>query len=283
MLTPRFSCADFTFPLLPHDKVLALIQLLGIEAVDLGVFEERSHHFPSQVRADVKGMAEAMRSNLEQKGLTAADVFVQTGPEPPVAAANDPDPTVRAENREILKAMVEYAALLGCSHVTGLPGVRHEDVDPQQDWSLAVEETAWRMETARSAGLTYAIEAHVGSILPDPETTLRFIEACPGITLTLDYGHFAYQGMSNESAHPLLAHASHFHARGGANGQLQSTMKENTIDYGAIVRGLAAADYTGYLCLEYVWIDWEGCNRTDNVSETLLLKAELERHIRELS
>jgi hypothetical protein len=26
------------------------------------------------------------------------------------------------------------------------------------------------------------------------------------------------------------------------------------------------------MCLEYVWIDWEGCNRTDNISETIILR-----------
>ncbi len=115
----------------------------------------------------------------------------------------------------------------------------------------------------------------MGSILPDPVTTLRFLREIPNLTLTLDYGHFIYQGMSNESAHPLLKHASHFHARGGAKGQLQSTVKDNTIDYQAVVEGLAAVDYEGYLSLEYVWIDWEGCNRTDNISETLLLRQQL--------
>ena len=283
LMNPKFSCADFTFPLLPHEKILALLQLLEIPAVDLGVFEGRSHHFPSSIVGDPEGSAKRMKTMLDQYGLEASDVFLQTGEDPPVAAANDPDPSIRESNRAVFEAMVTYTRELGCKHITGLPGVLHEGVDPDQDWELAVEETSWRKTTAEAAGLVYGIEAHVGSILPDPETTLRFIAACPEITLTLDYGHFIYQGMSSESAHPLLKHASHFHARGGAPGQLQSTMKDNTIDYEAIVRGLAEADYTGYLCLEYVWIDWEGCNRTDNISETLLLKQELEGYLKNLS
>lgn len=28
--------------------------------------------------------------------------------------------------------------------------------------------------------------------------------------------------------------------------------------------------------MEYVWVDWKGCNRTDNVSKTLLLRRALE-------
>ena len=163
-----------------------------------------------------------------------------------------------------------------------MPGVHHTDTPLDTDWTLAVEEAGWRVERARQSGMVYSIEAHVGSILPDPETTLRFLRDVPNLTLTLDYGHFIYQGMSNESVHPLLKHASHFHARGGAKGQLQSTVKDNTIDFQAVVEGLVAASYEGYLCLEYVWIDWEGCNRTDNISETLLLLQQLESYAKSL-
>jgi sugar phosphate isomerase/epimerase len=49
-------------------------------------------------------------------------------------------------------------------------------------------------------------------------------------------------------------------------------VQDNRIDFSAIVRGLREVDYAGYLCVEYVYVDWEGCNRTDNVSETLLLR-----------
>ena len=42
----ELACADFTFPLLPHDRVLALIAALEIPAVDIGLFEDRSHLQP---------------------------------------------------------------------------------------------------------------------------------------------------------------------------------------------------------------------------------------------
>ena len=277
-MTPKFSCADFTFPLLPHDKVLQLLNLLEFEAVDLGVFEGRSHQFPSKILEDPKKAAEALSGELEKNGLVVSDVFMQTGPEPPKAAVNDPDEAVRERNRELMQGMIQYASALGCKHITGLPGVRQPGTEDQVDWDLAIEETRWRMEQASEAGITYAIEAHVGSIVPYPDSTLKFLEAVPGLTLTLDYGHFIYQGMSNESAHPLLQYASHFHARGGAKGMLQSTVKDNTIDYESIMQRFSEQNYDGYLCLEYVWIDWEGCNRTDNLSETLLLRERLEEY-----
>ena len=272
----KFSCADFTFPLLPHSKVLQLIHLLGIEAVDLGIFEDRSHHYPSEIAKDPKAHAKRFLGELEQLRMSVADVFVQTGAEPSVAAANTPIGSIRDVNRETMRRMVEFTVALGCRHLTGLPGVRHADASEGDDWQRMCEEAARRVELCRDAGLTYAMEPHVGSITPDPESTLRMIKDVPGLTLTLDYGHFIYQGMSNESVHPLLPYASHFHARGGAKGQLQSTVKDNTIDFDEIVRRFKQAGYDGYTCLEYVYVDWAGCNRTDNVAETLQLRDKLQ-------
>ena len=30
--------------------------------------------------------------------------------------------------------------------------------------------------------------------------------------------------------------------------------------------------YSGLVVLEYVWVDWMGCNEVDNLSETILLR-----------
>ncbi len=267
----KFSCADFTFPLLPHAKVLNLINLLGIDAVDLGIFEDRSHHYPSQIANDPEGTGKKIAAELQKLDMQVADVFLQTGADPPVAAINTPDKAVRDRNRYLFMKTIDFAATLGCKHITGLPGVLHTGEKFIDDWQRACEETLWRVETAKVQNIVYAVEAHVGSILPDASTVLKFINNCPGITLTLDYGHFIYQGQTNESVHPLIPFASHFHARGGASGKLQTTVKENEIDFATIIPLLHASGYTGFVCMEYVYVDWEGCNKTDNVSETIQL------------
>ncbi len=267
----RLSCADFTFPLLPHEDVLALIRLLGLEGVDLGIFSGRSHWTPEMILPDVAAAAGRMKSSLTRHGLAAADVFLQTGPEPPLRAANDPDASTRATNRETFRGILDFTVHVGAKHLTGLPGVWHHGVDQATDWNLATDEARWRKAEASAAGIEYAVEPHVGSMTPDPESALRFAQET-GVTFTLDYGHFVYQGMAPHAADILLPHASHFHARGGADGQLQSTMKDNVIDFPAIHEALRARNYPGWICLEYVWVDWEGCNRTDNVSETIILR-----------
>ncbi|MBU3666746.1 MAG: sugar phosphate isomerase/epimerase [Chthoniobacterales bacterium] len=267
----KLSCADFTFPLLPHGDVLALIGLLGLNGVDLGVFKGRSHWPPEKILADIPAAMRSIKSSLDRRGLAVADVFLQTGEDPAVHAANDPDADIRAANREMFRGIVEFAVGIGAAHLTGLPGVWHRGTEKAADWQLAVSEAAWRKSHAAQNGIRFAVEAHVGSVCPDPESALRFVQEA-GVTLTLDYGHFVYQGMPPQAADILIPQASHFHARGGAKGQLQSTMKDSVIDFRAIRDALQQRGYPGWMCLEYVWIDWEGCNRTDNVSETIILR-----------
>lgn len=276
---PQFSCADFTFPLLAHDKVLALVRLLDFEAVDIGLLAERSHIQPKDVAANPAAAGAQLLARLQANGLHASDVFLQTGADPGLESPNDPDPAVRRRTREVFERVLEYCVAVGSRHMTGLPGVRHPESSERESLDLAAEEASWRAETAGRAGVSYAVEAHVGSVCPDPPSVLRFLERAKGVTLTLDYGHFIAEGLANEAVHSLLPFASHFHARGGCLGKLQVSVKENTIDFEAIVSGLRNNSYNGYICLEYVWADWQECNRTDNLSETILLR----EHLRNLS
>jgi sugar phosphate isomerase/epimerase len=94
----------------------------------------------------------------------------------------------------------------------------------------------------------------------------------PGLTLTLDYTHFTCQGIVDDEIEPLLAFASHFHARGACRGKLQASMKEDTIDYGRVLQALNNIDYPGFIVLEYVWTEWMRCNEVDNITETIVLR-----------
>ncbi len=50
------------------------------------------------------------------------------------------------------------------------------------------------------------------------------------------------------------------------------------IDYGRVLDVMRRTGYSGYVGVEYVWIDWEHCNEVDNLSETILLRDFLRRH-----
>ena len=268
----KLACADFTFPLLPHDKVLDLIAALEMDGVDIGLFEGRSHLWPSREFEDVSAAAGLLAKKLSDRGLKPADVFLQTNPDFVSYAINHPDPAPRRKARDWFLRTLEYASRLGSPHVTALPGVFFDSEPNDVSWQRSQEELAWRVEQARPHGITFSVEAHVGSLAPEPTAAERMVTGVPGLSLTLDYTHFTRAGLPDSAAEPLIKYATHFHVRGAREGRLQASFKDNVIDYGRVLEVMGRTGYAGYLGIEYVWIDWEHCNEVDNVSETILFR-----------
>ncbi len=276
-MQPRFACADFTFPLLDHANVIKLLAMLGMDGVDIGLFEKRSHLQPSSEFADLEANAKKLKAQLDENGLVAADVFLQCDTDFAIYAVNHP----KQENRDFARKWyldtLNYAHVLGCEHVTILPGVDFEDESYEESFDRAVEEMAWRAAEAQKHGITLGFEAHVGSLVEEPVKAKALVTAVDGLTLTLDYTHFERMGMPEEEYSILMPYASHFHARNAAPGQLQTIAQENTIDYEKVVKSMIETGYQGFVGIEFIWMEWEDGNRVDNVSETLLMKRQIER------
>jgi len=268
-MNKKFACADFTFPLLPHDAVLDLIALLGMKGVDIGLFENRSHLWPSKVFRNISKSAAELARKLDDRGLKPADIFLQPAADFVSPAPNHPDPKIRRKMRDLFERTVDFTAGCKAKHISALPGVHFEEEPRQASLQRCSEELAWRCETANKVGITFSVEAHIGSIVPSPKEALELIEMTPGLTLTLDYTHFTRIGLPDKQIEPLIQHASHFHVRGGCEGRLQASFKQNTIDYARVLKVMNDTGYKGYLGIEYVWIDWEHCNEVDNLSETI--------------
>ena len=268
----KLACADFTFPLLPHNKVLDLIAMLDLKGVDIGLFEGRSHLWPSREFKNLRRAARSLKRKLGDRGLVAADIFMQMGEDFAEYAVNHPQARRRRKARDWFGKTLEYAAEAGARHVTGLPGVLYVEESRAASWGRAVEELGWRVEQARAHGLVYGVEAHIGSLAPRPQAAAKLIAAVPGLTLTLDYTHFTRIGLPDKEIEPLVQHASHFHVRGGRKGRLQERVAHNTVDYKRVVETMQQTGYRGWLGIEYVWIDWEHCNECDNLSETILFR-----------
>src|ERR1700722_9578977 len=86
----KLACADFTFPLLAHDKVLDLIALLEFDGVDIGLFEGRSHLWPSREFRSPEKSGKKLAGKLKARGLRCADVFLQMYPDFVPYAINHP-------------------------------------------------------------------------------------------------------------------------------------------------------------------------------------------------
>lgn len=265
------ACADFAFPLLSFDAALDLIAAMQFDGVDLGLFAGSSHLDPEEVFAD-RASAAALSSRVGSRDLQIADLFVAPGAGFESLAANHPDPAERARARDIHRRAVELAVETEARHLTALPGVFFDDESRESSLGRCTEELSWRVEVAQAAGIPFGVEPHIGSIAATPEEAQALVEATPGLTLTLDYGHFISQGYSSEEIEPLLRSASHFHARCACPERLQCSSKENTIDFERVIARMAESGYRGAIGVEYVWIDWQRCNEVDNLSETILLR-----------
>jgi sugar phosphate isomerase/epimerase len=265
----KLACADFTWPLLPHPRVLALIHLLDIEGLDLGLFGNRSHLRPEIVRADIPMWAGIIKERIEQSGLELADFYFQPWTDFQTMAPNHPDPKELDEAMALFRDMLELAHRLNAPGITMLPGVQFADESAEASISRSAEALKRRVDLADRHGMQLSVEGHIGSNVDTPEKLARLVELTPGLSLTLDYTHFTYAGFRDADIEPLLAYARHFHCRGAAPGRLQTSFQENAIDYQHVIRRMQEIGYPGYFGIEYVWQDWQDCNRTENLCETI--------------
>jgi sugar phosphate isomerase/epimerase len=112
----KLACADFTFPLLPHEKSLDLIAMLEFKGVDIGLFEERSHLWPSREFENTDASAARLKQSLDDRGLSCADVFLQMAPDFVPFAINHPDSARREKARDWFLRTLDYVSGVGSPH-----------------------------------------------------------------------------------------------------------------------------------------------------------------------
>jgi len=268
----KLSIPNFAFPIMRWERSLRLIRDLEVNAVDVGVFATGSNLCPEDVLPDPSSAARRIATDLLHYDLEIADVFGIAGRTFEEKALNHIDVSERKAATEFFWRLLEFAVRCNAKHLTLLPGVPFESEDLEESMKRAAEELLWRTEAASKLGIVLAVEPHVGSMIATPELARRLIAVVPGLTLTVDYSHFAVQGISHDEIEPLFALASHFHLRGACKGRLQTSLKENTVDFPRVMAGVGKRSYGGYIALEYIWTEWMHCNEVDNVSEIIQLR-----------
>jgi sugar phosphate isomerase/epimerase len=271
-MKPRLATADYSFPLLAWEQSLRLAADLGFDGVDISLFGSRSQLKPDQVLQAPQKAGRQARNTVTDNGLSIADVFGIPGATFDDLCPNHPEAAVRNASRDYFNRILEFAVACEAHHLSILPGIAFDTEPFNTSFARCADELGWRALRASEAGITLSVEAHIGSIIHAPLLALRLLEDTPGLTLTLDLGHFVAQGFNQLDAEPLLSRVSHVHARGGRRERLQESLKHNTIDFSRLMKQLNAFCYTGWYAVEYVWIDWEHCNEVDNLSETIMLR-----------
>lgn len=271
----ELTCTSFSFPLLPFEASLRQIALLEIPNVDLGAHADGSHLMPDRIEANPLREADLVTRAVDAVGLGIADLFPTFGVGFRDRPVNTPDRATRGANRRRFEGFVEFCRRAECPGITLLPGVVWPELGEERSFELSREALTELVEIGRSAELRVSVEAHLESVVEQPERALALVEAVPGLQLTLDYSHFIAGGVAAERVHPLLPHAGHFHARQAAPGHLQRPRRLGTIDFADIARRLKEVGYAGRLCIEYTWQEWRACNTEDVVSESVMLRDEL--------
>lgn len=277
----RFTCTSFSFPLLRLPETARLLAVLEFRHIDLCIAEGDRDVSAHLVEADPEAAAGAHRKACEAAGLSVVDVFCHLGRNAFDRPLNIPEVTQRERNRERFQTYLRYAAALGAEGLTISPGKRWDEV-ADGGFDLACRELALYVGWAGDSGLRLSVEPHLDSIAAEPKSAVLLAESVPGLTLTVDYSHFIVQGTDQAAVHPLLRLAGHVHLRQAAPGRLQVGEDEGVIDFDAIIQRLARFGYQGALALEYLWSRWQGMNRVDVVTETLLLRRRVEAFVRAL-
>ena len=275
----RLSCSDYSFPLLPHDDACELIRMLGFDAVDVGLWGAHSHLRPGQLEADPVGWAERLEQRIHGRGLAIADVFLIPHADYAVMAVNNPSADERARGRERFEEIARLAAQLGVPGLSLIPGLDFDGVDHEASLELAAEELSARVEVGRTVGVRVSVEPHIGSVSASPADLRRLLELAPGLEVTLDVSHFVMQGFAVEELDPVLPRVRHVHTRAARAERLQVGMKENAIDFERLLDALRAVDYDGCVSCEYLWIDQGRCDEADTLSETILMRDRLRKHL----
>src|SRR5258708_18008314 len=148
----RFACADFTFPLLPHDKVLSVIAMLDCKGVDIGLFSGRSDLTAESEFNQVGQRAKALRRQLEDRGLVATDVYLQLDTNLSAYAINQPEKKRRQFARDHFLKLMDYAGELGAGHITCLPGMHFSDETRKASVERCYKELSWRLERVARTG-----------------------------------------------------------------------------------------------------------------------------------
>lgn len=273
----RATCTSWSWSLLSFEDVARIMALLGFRGIDIGAFAGWAHFEPQELAANPRAWATLIRSMVAPYDMELTDLFVTFGPGLEAHCVNAPQQALRDENFETFKRLTEFCQAAQIPGITLCPGVEHPALGRQNSLELSIVELARLAQAGADAGIRVSFEPHVESVTESPAETLAVLKQVPHLRLTLDYSHFVYQGYKQAELEALHPYVAHFHIRQSTPGALQCRTNDGIIDFPRALESLAERSYSNWVAFEYVWEHWMDNDRVDVLSETLVLRRQLQR------
>lgn len=260
----EFACHTWGFNDLTLPEALGTIARLGFRAVDIG---SGPHLNTAKAALDVRRMAAEISADLRAHHLSLTDVYLML---PHIA---DPDDTKRRRDIESFKALLPLMRALGTRGVTVSPGVRPSDTPDDDPAPFERARESLREFVSAAGTLPLSIEPHLDSVTPDVPNALRMVDAVEGLSITLDWAHFVYQGTKPSDIARLLPYTRHVQVRQATRNKLQVPFEKGKLDPAAVMQALQDAQYEGAVSIETMkTVGWRGMVAVNAVREAVLLR-----------
>ena len=192
-----------------------IARALGFNCMDLG---NALDFDPDYIVNHINEESSRFNKIKEETGVRFIDAVPQFEP---VFGNNHPDCGIRKNYIKKLKRFFEFAARIGLEGVTLSPGKYWPGESEEDSFKRGIEELHLAILSSCSYGIKVRVEPHIQSIAWTPGLMLKILKQIDGLTLTLDYSHFAYNCLPYGQIQILNGYASHWHARQARGGKLQ--------------------------------------------------------------
>lgn len=260
MPSMQIACHAWAYNNLSLEEAIGTIARLGFQHVDLG---SGPHLDVNRAAAQPAAEAERILHLLHEFALTLTDLYLL------LPHINASDPTQRERQLVLFERLIPFAQALGTPGITVSPGIVQKD-GAEHSLARAVPALLRMLTAAEDTDLRISFEPHMDSVAQRPDQALLLLEAVPGLSVTLDFAHFVYQGIIWREVAPLLDHVAHVQIRQASRNILQTEHEKGTVNFPQVVQDLAEAGYRGALTIEYMTtFGWHGMKKISINQETV--------------
>ncbi len=260
MSSMPIACHAWAYNNLPLEEAIGTIARLGFRFVDLG---SGPHLDVNRAAAQPAAEAEKILQLLHKFSLELTDLYVL------LPHINAPEPAKREGQLVLFERLLPFAQALGTPGITVSPGIVQKD-GAEHSLARSVPALLRMLTAAEDTELRISFEPHMDSVAQHPDQALLLLNAVPGLSLTLDYAHFVYQGIVWREVEPLMEHVAHVQIRQAKRSVLQIAHDKGTINLSQLVQDMYEAGYRGALTIEYMTtFGWHGMKKISINHETV--------------